>query len=173
MDTCYSAAVEYFLSFFGSWRDGQDPAVLSLATIAPAPTSDAPVSSCEENKLHRGRCSMECEADMDFRRSWSLFSYFVFFLESLCVFFRIFFVRALYESEKPDGRQRAMCSLGISAENYLHWRASILPGLLPYCWTAVPGENPAMLGRLVVLRSEKNPQCHTWFRKNGTNQTSN
>lgn len=94
MDTCYSAAVEYFLSFFGSWRDGQDPAVLSLATIAPAPTSDAPVSSCEENKLHRGRCSMECEADMDFRRSWSLFSYFVFFLESLCVFFRIFlFVR--------------------------------------------------------------------------------
>jgi len=39
MDTCYSA-VEYFLSFFGSWRDGQDPAVLSLATIAPAPIQD-------------------------------------------------------------------------------------------------------------------------------------
>jgi|ERR1719387_3129137 len=107
MDTCYSA-VEYFLSFFGSWRDGQDPAVLSLATIAPAPTSDDPVSSCEENTLRRGRCSIECEADMDFRRSYAV-----------CLF-SCFFVRAPYESEKPDGRQRAMCSLGRSAENYLH-----------------------------------------------------
>jgi len=86
MDTSYTA-VEYFLSFFGSWRDGQDPAVLSLATRAPAPTSDAPIHSSEQNKL-RGRSSMGSEANMDFRRSYAV-----------CLFRGFFKVRTLYESE--------------------------------------------------------------------------
>jgi len=145
MDTSYTA-VEYFLSFFGSWRDGQDPAVLSFATVAPAQRSNTLIYSCKQNglSLHKGRRSMGNEADMDFRRSYGVCRFFVFFSDE----------NAPYESEKPNGRQRALCSLGVSAEaeDYLHPLATFLAGLLPCCMAAVPQE---MIGRPVVLHPEK------------------
>jgi len=106
MDTSYTA-VEYFLSFFGSWRDGQDPAVLSLTTKAPAPTNDNPIHSSEHDELEKGHGSMGSEANMDFRRS-----------QAVCLFSWFFCSHAL-RFRKPDGRQRAMCILGLSAESYL------------------------------------------------------
>jgi len=76
MDTSYTA-VEYFLSFFGSWRDAQDPAVLSLTTKSPhAKKNDDPSLSSDNDKLGKGRSPIGNEANMDVRRFVCLFSWF-------------------------------------------------------------------------------------------------
>jgi len=143
MDTSYTA-VEYFLSFFGSWRDGQDPAVLSLAIIAPAPTSDAPI-------LRAKYAVLGVVVRREARQTWTSD------VATVCVIFRVFLSsHALRIGARRSSR--ALCSLG---EPTSFRRGRALPTLTTYAslatcsLAAASQEDRQIIGGLLALHFEK------------------
>jgi len=146
MDTSYTA-VEYFLSFFGSWRDGQDPAVLSLTTKPLRQQTTTRYTALSTTNWKEVVVRWKYEAHMDFKRS--------------CVSFSWFFCSHALRIRKPDGRQRAMCVLGLSLENYLRWQSTLLQ-IRPLAACLQPVERKSTDDRTAGSDSfQENAQCHT------------